>query len=168
VLRPKADTASVSYRFQVIRTIIFVLFALGLLELFLLVKTGQWFGAWFPVLAVTLGLVAGGVTIRHTGLKSLNELRQAGQSGHIGPNTAIGGLLGFLAGILFILPGLISDLVAILLLLPFVRTIIASRMGRASARRGGVVIDGEAVEIHEDRLPPETNEDKNDTSPWNR
>jgi UPF0716 protein FxsA len=152
----------------VIRTIIFVLFALGLLELFLLVKTGQWFGAWFPILAVILGFVAGGVTIRHTGLKSLNELRAASQSGKIGPNPAIGGLLGFLAGVLFILPGLLSDAAAILLLLPFMRKVVASRMGKPTMRRGGVVIDGEAVEIHADRLPPEPGEEKNENSPWNR
>jgi UPF0716 protein FxsA len=150
----------------VIRTIFFVLFALGLAELFLLVKTGQWFGAWFPVLAVVLGFVAGGVTIRHTGVKSLNELKEAGQRGYIGPNTAIGGLLGFLAGILFILPGLISDIAAIILLLPITRHIIERRVGRQAAPQGGVVIEGEAVEIREERLPPEPEQEKNETSPW--
>jgi UPF0716 protein FxsA len=149
----------------VIRTIFFVLFALGLLELFLLVKTGQWFGAWFPILAVILGFMAGGVTIRHTGVKSLSEIRQAGQTGQLGPETAIGGILGFLAGVLFILPGLLSDVAAILLLLPFTRQIVERRMSRPGARRGAVVIDGEAVEIHEDRLPPR---EKNEDSPWRR
>ena|GEM_PF-1640965 len=151
-----------------IRTIIFVLFALGLLELFLLVKTGQWFGAWFPVLAVILGFVLGGLTIRHTGIRSLNEVREASQKGHIGPNAAIGGMLGILAGILFILPGLLSDLAGILLLLPFMRKIVERRMSRPTARKGGVVIEGEAVEIHEDRLPPRAGQEKNDNSPWNR
>jgi UPF0716 protein FxsA len=152
----------------VIRTIIFVLFALGLLELFLLVKTGQWFGAWFPVLAVILGFVLGGLTIRHTGIRSLNEVREASQKGYIGPNAAIGGMLGILAGILFILPGLLSDVAAILLLLPFMRKIVERRMSRPSARKGGVVIEGEAVEIHDDRLPPQRDQEKNDGSPWNR
>ncbi|MGE0005535.1 MAG: FxsA family protein [Parvibaculaceae bacterium] len=151
-----------------IRTIIFVLFALGLLELFLLVKTGQWFGAWFPILAVILGFVAGGLTIRHTGVKSLNEVREASKSGLIGPHAAIGGLLGVLAGVLFILPGLLSDVAGILLLLPFMRQIVERRMGRPSARRGGVVIDGEAVEIHEERLTPPPGQEKNEASPWNR
>ena len=154
-----------SYRFKVIRTIFFVLFALGLLELFLLVKTGQWFGAWFPILAVLLGFVAGGLTIRHTGVKSLSELRQAAQTGELGPETAIGGILGFLAGVLFILPGLLSDVAAIFLLLPFTRQIVERRMSRSGARRGAVVIEGEAVEIHEDRLPPQ---EKNEDSPWSR
>ncbi len=151
-----------------IRTIIFVLFALGLLELFLLVKTGQWFGAWFPVLAVILGFVGGGLTIRHAGLKSLNELKEASQTGTIGPDTAIGGLLGFLAGILFILPGLLSDLAALVLLLPFTRQAIEHRLSRRSARKGGTVIEGEAVEIREERLPPEPHQEKNEASPWNR
>jgi UPF0716 protein FxsA len=152
----------------VIRTVIFVLFALGLLELFLLVKTGQWFGAWFPVLAVILGFVLGGLTIRHTGIKSLNEIREASQKGYIGPNAAIGGMLGFLAGILFILPGFLSDIAAILLLLPFMRQIVERRVSRPSARRGGVVIEGEAVEIREERLPPETKPENDDATPWNR
>jgi UPF0716 protein FxsA len=150
----------------VIRTIIFVLFALGLLELFLLVKTGQWFGAWFPILAVILGFVAGGLTIRYTGIKSLNELKAASQSGSLGPSPAIGGLLGFMAGILFILPGLLSDVAAVLLLLPFTRQIVESRMVRPSARKGGVVIEGEAVEIHAERLPPQRHQEKNESSPW--
>jgi UPF0716 protein FxsA len=152
----------------VIRTIIFVLFALGLLELFLLVKTGQWFGAWFPVLAVILGFILGGLTIRHTGSKSLNEVREASQKGYIGPNAAIGGMLGFFAGVLFILPGILSDLAAILLLLPFVRSILERHVGRLSARRGGVVIEGKAVEIHKDRLPAETKPESDDGSPWQR
>jgi UPF0716 protein FxsA len=162
----KTADASVSYRFTVIRTIIFVLFALGLVELFLLVKTGQWFGAWFPVLAVILGFIAGGLTIRHTGIKSLNKLKEASRTGVIGPNPAIGGLIGFLAGILFTLPGLLSDVAAILLLLPFTRRIIESRFTTPSARRGGVVIEGEAVEIHEDRLPLRDAPEKDETSPW--
>jgi len=152
----------------VIRTIFFVLFALGLIELLLLVKTGQWFGAWFPVLAVTLGFIAGGLTIRHTGLKSLNELKEASRKGSIGPDTAIGGLLGFLAGILFILPGLLSDVAALILLLPLTRQIVDRRLRRPSARQGGIVIEGEAVEIREERLPPEPDQEKNGASPWNR
>jgi len=92
-------------------------------------------------------------------------LRRASQTGQLGPDVALGGLLGVLAGILFILPGLLSDVAAILLLFPFMRRIIGSRMGRPTVRRGAVVIDGEAVEIHEDRLPPQ---EKNDNSPWNR
>src|SRR5262245_62723349 len=90
------------------------------------------------------------MTIRHTGVKSLNELREATQKGYIGSNTAIGGLLGFLAGILFILPGLLSDVAAILLLLPFMRKMVERRLSRPSARRGGVVIEGEAVERSEE------------------
>jgi UPF0716 protein FxsA len=152
----------------VIRTIFFVLFALGLVELYLLVKTGQWFGAWFPILAVILGFFAGGLTIRYAGVRSLNELKKASQRGYIGPNTAIGGLLGFLAGILFILPGLLSDAAAILLLLPFTRHMVERRISRPTARQGGVVIEGEAVEIREERPAHEPQQEKNEASPWHR
>jgi UPF0716 protein FxsA len=117
---------------------------------------------------VILGFIAGGLTIRHTGLKSLSELKEASQKGPIGPKSAIGGLLGFLAGILFILPGFLSDAAALLLLLPFTRRIIEHRMSRPSARQGGVVIEGEAVEIHEERLPPRPDQENDEASPWSR
>ena len=151
-----------------IRTIFFVLFALGLLELFVLVKTGQWFGAWFPVLAVLAGFAAGGFIIRHTGVKSLGELREAARAGVIGPQTAIGGVLGLLAGLLFILPGLISDVAAILLLLPVMRRIAERYIDKSGMRKGAVMIDAEAVEIAEQALPhPERHREKNEESPWN-
>ncbi|QIG48212.1 FxsA family protein [Nordella sp. HKS 07] len=107
------------------------------------------------------------MTIRHTGVKSLKEIAQASRSGQTGTDAALGGILGFFAGILFILPGLLSDAAAVLLLLPFVQRIIGRRFIRpgAQTRRGTVVIDGEAVEIIDERLP---RPDQDNPSPWNR
>ena len=96
------------------------------------------------------------------------QASRSGQSG-AGAQAAIGGMLGFFAGILFILPGLLSDLAAILLLVPVSRRLVEAYMVRNGVRQdrapGSVVIDGEAVEIIDDRLPPQ---EKNDSSPWNR
>jgi UPF0716 protein FxsA len=120
-------------------------------------------------IAVVAGFAAGGFTIRHTGIKSLGELREAARAGVIGPQTAIGGVLGLLAGLLFILPGLISDAAAVLLLLPVMRRIAERYLSRSGMRKGAIVIDAEAVEITEQALlHPEKHLEKNEESPWNR
>ena len=66
-------------------------------------------------------------------------------------------LLGAIAGLLFIIPGIVSDFIALTLLLPWVRQRMAgffeSHISQDfSFHREGVVIDAEAVEIVE---PPQ-------------
>jgi UPF0716 protein FxsA len=149
----------------VIRTLFFVIFALGLLELYLLVKVGQWLGAFIPVLAVVAGFIAGGMVIRHTGLKSLVLLRGTGRDTLKQRDVAAGGLAGVLAGILFILPGLLSDVAALALLTPFARRFLAKRFNTASPGNQTIIIEGEAVEVTGEgrRIEGDT-----DPSPWQR
>lgn len=135
--------------------VLLALLAFGAAELFVLVKTGLWFGAWFPVLGVFLGLAAGGLVIRHAGLKSIERLKVAMRSG-TSPGGAPGaGLAGVIAGFLFILPGFLSDGMALLLLLPWTRALLVGAILRRStivtARSGvhsGPIIEAEAIEIH--------------------
>jgi UPF0716 protein FxsA len=147
----------------VIRTLLFVFFALGLLELYLLVTVGQWLGALVPVLLVIAGFVAGGLVIRHTGLKSLALLRGTGRDTLKQRDAAAGGLAGVLAGILFILPGLLSDIAALALLTPFARRYLARRFKVSGSSGETIIIEGEAVEIagEERRI-----KDDHNSSPW--
>jgi UPF0716 protein FxsA len=147
----------------VIRTLLFVFFALGLLELYLLVMVGQWLGALVPVLLVIAGFIAGGLVIRHTGLKSLALLRGTGRDTLKQRDAAASGLAGVLAGILFILPGLLSDIAALALLTPFARRYLARRFRVAGSSSETIMIEGEAVEIAGDerRIEGDTN-----SSPW--
>lgn len=147
------------------RTLFIVIFALGLLELYLLVKVGQWLGALVPVLLVIAGFIAGGLVIRHTGLKSLALLRGTGRDTLKQRDAAAGGLAGVLAGILFILPGLLSDIAALVLLTPFARRFLARRFKVAGAGGDTIIIEGEAVEIAGESPRIEGDDG---SSPWQR
>lgn len=147
-----------------IRGLFFVIFALGLLELYLLVIVGQWLGALVPVLLVIAGFVAGGLVIRHTGIKSLALLRGMGRDTLKQRDAAAGGLAGVLAGIFFILPGLLSDVAALVLLTPFARRYLASRFKTVGPGSDAIIIEGEAVEIAGER--PQIEGDN--SSPWQR
>jgi UPF0716 protein FxsA len=139
----------------VVKRILLGFLLFGLLELILLIKAGEAFGTLFPVVAVLLSMAAGALVIRHYGLQALNRLGGNPRTGLPPAEPASAGLAGVLAGILLIFPGFLSDFLAILLLIPAARRIVASmiglrsRFGVALRRDGanGPVIDAEAVEI---------------------
>jgi UPF0716 protein FxsA len=154
-----------------VKHILFGLLFFGLVELALLVKAGEVFGTWFPIAAVVLSMAAGVFLIRYYGLQTLRRVAEILRTGLPPVEHPSAGLVGVLAGILLILPGFLSDLCAILLLVPAARRRIASLVGwRAhwrSARAGGKgpVIEAEAVEIlHEIGSTPPVER----ASPWRR
>jgi UPF0716 protein FxsA len=152
----------------------------GLLELALLVKAGQLFGTLFPIAAVVLSMMAGSLVIRHCGLKTLGRLGEAVRTGVPPAGSPLSGLAGVLAGFLLILPGFLSDLLAVLLLIPAARRIVAASLGwrlvspgptsarssyyRAS-RNSGPIIEAEAIEIRGE-FPSEPVQRR--SSPWQR
>src|SRR5438067_502025 len=150
------DTPAADFE-VIMKRVVAGLLLFGLIELALLVKAGEVFGTWFPIVAVVLSMAAGGQVIRHYGFQTVNRLRDVLRTGAAPAGPRPAGIAGVLAGILLILPGFLSDLAAVVLLIPMTRRIVASALGwrigstRVSARRQtsrGPVIEAEAVEIH--------------------
>ena len=132
------------------------LLLLELIELVLLVEAGEAFGTWFPIAAVVLSTAAGGLVIRHYGLQTLKGLKDTLRSGAPPAAPRPTGVAGVMAGILLILPGFLSDLAAIILLIPAARRRVAAALGWRASRAGfagqrrnpyGPIIEAEAVEI---------------------
>lgn len=108
-----------------------------------------------PVLAlVVLGILAGSALVRRSGTNIFSVLNAPTTDKKALSGGAAQSLLGAIAGLLFIIPGIVSDFIALALLLPWVR----QRMARFfeahisadfSFHRSGTVIDVEAVEIVE-------------------
>jgi UPF0716 protein FxsA len=153
-----------------VKRILLGLLVFALVELALLVWTGRLFGTLFPIFAVLISMIAGGLVIRHCGLKTLARFGETLRTGMPPAGRQSTGLAGIFAGILLILPGFLSDLAAILLLLPGARRMVASILGSRVAAAGGVrthrqgpVIEGEAVEIH--RAPTSAHQVRQ-PSPW--
>lgn len=110
------------------RTLVFSLLLLPIVEIALFIKAGQLFG-----LLPTLGLVlaaalGGGLLLRHQGLAVLNQLRSNVNSGRMPARSVFDAMVIGLAAVLLVLPGFLSDAVAILLLLPPVRSLIYQRL----------------------------------------
>ncbi len=136
--------------------------AIPLIEIALFVTVGGWIGLW-PTLAIVIATALAGVAvIRSQGVQALQGLRGASMTrrnplGQMADNALIGA-----AGVLLILPGFLTDVLGLLLLVaPIRHLVIQGVAARAQVyvatasdgprRRDADVIDGEFFEIDEEQ-----------------
>ena len=140
------------------RFIVFVLFPL--LEFWLLLKFGAAFGALSAVALVVASALLGIAVLRLAGWQALLSGNARLRAGLSPAPELFSGFVLAIGGVLLLLPGLISDALGLLLLLPALRRWLAARLfGRmpvmapgaagaanddtAGSGSGPVVIDGE-------------------------
>jgi UPF0716 protein FxsA len=141
----------------------FGLIVLPLLEIALLIKVGQNIGL-LPTLALLIGAaLAGGLLLRYQGLAVLAQLRGNLSAGRMPGRTIADAMMIGVAALLLVLPGLLSDVAALALLLPPVRSWIYGALARrvtvvetASYRRGGDPrhLGADTIELDEDDYRP--------------
>ena len=101
-------------------------FALGLIvlpiiEIAIFIKVGQTIGL-FPTLALVIGAaLLGGLLLRQQGLSVLGQLRSNVNTGRMPGRTIADAMMIGLAALFLVLPGFLSDVVALALLVPPVR-----------------------------------------------
>ncbi len=137
-----------------------LLLAWTFLETLLLMRLGRSLGGGVLLLYLLGSAAAGVLVMRRHGLGALQQVRAAMSRGEMPASAMMEGLLGLAAGMLLILPGLLSDAMALLLLV--LRRRVARQIDRrmAAARpdlRRPVVIEGEYRETTRppSALPPE-------------
>lgn len=84
---------------------------------------------------IVLGIFAGGFIIRTIGLASVQRMQQRAQAGETVGQELGGLVLGFLGGVLLIIPGFFTDLLGIALLIKPVQMLVWPRYGRQMAGR---------------------------------
>jgi UPF0716 protein FxsA len=151
------------------------LLLLPLLEIAGFVVVGREIGALATVGLVILSSVAGSLLLRHQGFGVMARVRTEMDAGRDPSRQLAHGAMIVLAAILLIIPGFITDIFAILLLLPPVRDfawrLLKSRIVMAtsfssgfSARRRNNVIDLDDSDYSRDDYPDRPDHN----SPWRR
>ena len=103
---------------------LFLLFTVvPLLELYLLIQAGTYIGALPTVGIVIVTGIVGGLLARNQGLAVLRRVRQDFQEGRLPAGTFFDGLLILIAGIVLVTPGLLTDCLGFLLLIPWTRQV---------------------------------------------
>ena len=163
----------------------FILIALPLLELALLIKTGQAIGFWATLAMVVGAGVIGALVLSRQSLAVVRRTREAVAQGRPPVAPVLDGAFLLLAGALLITPGFISDVLALLLLIPplrrgvarwGVRRLVRSAHVRIGTHRAGVeaepspskataaegpIIEGEFERLGEKTTEPHRGKDRN-------
>ncbi|MEU4341088.1 FxsA family protein [Nocardia sp. NPDC023852] len=133
--------------------LLFVLYVI--VEIAALVAVGQLLGVVPTILLLIAGSAAGMLLVGSQGRRVFEQFRRAGR-GEIAPGTAVAdGALVAAGGFMMFLPGLVTSLFGLLLLLPPTRFLVRPLVTAFAARRfgslaaaapyRGVVIDGDEV-----------------------
>ena len=93
-----------------------------LLELYILIKIGGYLGAFQTIALVVITALFGIVLARFEGLRTLQQIRQNLSQGIVPAEEMVDGVLIFVGGIFLIIPGVLTDLFALVLLIPYSRT----------------------------------------------
>jgi UPF0716 protein FxsA len=101
---------------------LFLLFAIvPIVELYILIKIGSYIGAVNTVVLVILTALLGVMLVRLEGLRTLRQIQLSLSQGQIPAEELLDGVLIFVGGILLLTPGVLTDLFALVLLVPFTR-----------------------------------------------
>ncbi|MCM8734968.1 FxsA family protein [Azospirillum sp. A1-3] len=107
---------------------------LPILEIVGFIQVGDWIGAGPTIGLLALSAVVGVLLVRHQGLASLTRAQAAAARGEAPIGTVLDGFCAVLAGILLIIPGFLTDILGIALLIgPLRRGIGRWLLGRMGA-----------------------------------
>lgn len=100
------------------------------LEYFSISQMAKWGGGWATFILIIAGFYFGLKLMRAQGIQALMASAQSMDAGS-SPLTRIAeGVINALAGILFLFPGFVSDIIALILLLPPVRKGMAQHLAK--------------------------------------
>ncbi len=120
-------------------------------EFWIVTQVGGLIGLWPTLALLVVSAVAGALLMRHEGTKAWAALVNAFGSGQLPTGRLADAALVLVGGILLMLPGFLTDLLGLVMILPFtrplVRRLLAFLLARQATGAGSdpLVIRGETV-----------------------
>lgn len=90
-------------------------------EIYLLIKIGGFLGAFNTILMVIVTGLVGAYLARLQGIKTMMRVRESLDQGRVPAEEMLDALLIFVAGIVLLTPGFITDLAGVVILVPNTR-----------------------------------------------
>ena len=139
--------------------------SLPVMEIMTWIKVADVIGAWGTIALSIASFLVGTAILRRQGLALLLNARARMELGELPLQSAFDGLCLSAAGILLIIPGFLTDILALLLLLPPIRAglrlwvgskLVVMQSARPPSRGGPVIIEAEyeIIEPEHKRLEP--------------
>lgn len=141
--------------------VLLILLIATIVEVAVLVAVGDLIGVLPTIGLLILASVVGAWLLRREGTRTLGAFSEAVRTRRPPHRELVDGVLIAAAGVLIVVPGFVSDVLALVLLLPPTRALVRGRMVRSASRhapvrlRTGTVVDGEVVQPDPDTRRPE-------------
>jgi UPF0716 protein FxsA len=132
--------------------VLLILFVATIVELAVLVAVGHAIGFLATIGLLILTSLAGAALLRREGARTLSAFVEALRARRPPHRELLDGMLITAAGVLVVVPGFVSDVLGLLLLLPPIRALVRRRILRSASRRTparytpGDVVEGEIVD----------------------
>lgn len=105
-------------------------------EIWSIIRMSEWVGGWATFVLLVAGFIFGLQLMRSQGINSMLQASQNVQAGESPLAPLAGGIVKAFAGILLIIPGFITDIIALIILLPFVRNAFARYLAKKGQFQG--------------------------------
>lgn len=107
----------------------------AILEIIVIIAVGREIGAWPTFLLLVATSLLGGWLIRREGAKAFRALQVAARSGAMPAREIADGMLVLVGGLLLTGPGFVTDVVGLVLVLPFTRPVARNLLASAITSR---------------------------------
>lgn len=126
-----------------------------IVEITVLVLVGQAIGLLATILLLILASVVGMWLLRREGARTLMAFQQALRANRVPRREMIDGMLIGAAGVLVVLPGFVSDVLALALLFPPTRALVTRRLTGLAERRAEAARHGGAIVVDSTVIDPD-------------
>ena len=113
----------------------FAFVVVPLVEIYVLIQVGQVIGVWWTILLLIADSILGSWLIRREGGRAWESLNSALSSGRMPARELADGALILVGGTLMLTPGFVSDILGMLLILPFTRPVARRLLTQVVTRR---------------------------------
>lgn len=101
--------------------LLLLFFSIPVIEIYLLIKVGNWLGALPTIALLVFAAVLGTLLLRQQGFVAMQRVQAALANGQIPAMELLEGMLLTLGGLLLLIPGFFTDALGFLCLIPSVR-----------------------------------------------
>ena len=114
--------------------ILLAVIAVPLIEIYVLIKVGTAIGAIPTIALIVFGAVLGALLVRWQGFELLRRARAGLARGEAPAVELLEGVIVLASGVLLLVPGFVTDVIGLLLLIPAVRRRLVARLLARSAK----------------------------------
>ncbi len=125
-----------SARFRRLRWVPLGVLLLGAAEFFTLIAVAKLIGNTLVAILILIALsLLGAALVRREGIRAWRRLRTARRAGGPAGDEVLYGVAGLIASLLLLVPGFLTGIAGLLMLLPPVRKLVRDRLRKATEKR---------------------------------